>query len=124
DRRCFVWISRVGPFPIESTGTFGQRSIFQLAIIETDNRNNLAHIARGEDFVCLAEVFNFQYGFMNGNACVAQQIDDALASDAIEERAISGGSEHLAAADYENVRSCSFSVFATIVGHQSVVKAL
>lgn len=83
--------SGVSPFPIKSAGALGHWAVFELAIIEPDNRYDLAHIAGGEDFVGFAEILDLQRGFMHGDACGTQERNDALARDAVQECAVGNG---------------------------------
>lgn len=57
--------SGVGPFPVKGAGTLCHQVIIEFALVETDDRHDLAHVAGGENLVRFAEIFDLERRFVN-----------------------------------------------------------
>src|SRR5579871_2386042 len=80
----------MGEIPIELAGPAEERAWLQVAVVDLHNRLNLAEIAGGEDLIRLLEVAIEERRLEHRHARLAQELDHALARDAIEEGAVGG----------------------------------
>src|SRR5690348_8203473 len=74
----------MGEIPIELARPSEERARLQIAVVDLHDRLHLAEIAGGEDLVRLLEVAVDERRLEHRHAGLAQQLDHALARDAVE----------------------------------------
>ena len=74
------------PIPVKLPRPADERTVFEDAVVEAEDRHDLGNIAGAEDFVSRPEILDRQRLLVHRNAVSAQQADHPLAGDAVQER--------------------------------------
>src|SRR3954471_2318237 len=80
--------SAVRELPVELARLAAEWSGLQRAIVDTDDRHQLAVVAAREDLVGALEIGIAERALHHGHAGIAQQLDGAVTRNAGEERAV------------------------------------
>ena len=113
----------MGEVPVKLTRPAIKWARLDRAIVNPDHRRDFGEIAAREDFIGALEIWKAQRFLYHRNAVGAQQLDHALAGDAIKERSVRRRRVDDIVLRHEYVRIAEFRDIAQQVEHQAIGKA-
>src|SRR4029077_8123559 len=113
----------MGEVPIELACPAEGRARLKIAAVDLHDWLHLAEITGGEDLVRLLEIAIDECRFEHRHTRLAQELDHALARDAVEEGAVGRGRHHHAVPGHEDVRGRRLGDIAEEVRNESIGEA-